>query len=197
MADAVPLPKGSPSSDVGDYRPISITSVLSKVFEKIVAGKLSHYLENNSLFPPSQFSYRRGQGTCDALLTLSHHLQVALDRGMEGRLVQLSVSAAFDRVSHRGQLCKLRSMGVGGQFLSAVSVFLSDRRQRLLLDEKVGESVDVVTGVPQGSVLGPLLFILCTFELFHIVENFLSSGVCRGGILSSVKSAVNLCLLRA
>ena len=100
LADVVPLPKGSSFSNVGDYRPISITSILPEVFEKVVTGKLSHYLGSNSLLPPSQFSYRRALGTCDALLTLSHHLQAALDRGMEGRLVQLDVSATFDRVNH-------------------------------------------------------------------------------------------------
>ena len=129
-----------------------------KVFEKIVAGKFSHYLVSNSLFPPSQFSYRRGLGTCDALLTLSHHLQAGLDRGMEGRLVQLDFSAAFDRVRHRGLLYKLMSIGVGGQFLSIVSEFLSDRRQRVRLNGKVSASVDEVSGVAQGSVLGPPLF---------------------------------------
>ena len=81
----VPVPKESSASVARDYRPISRTPVLSKVFEKIVAGKISIFLEG--LLPPSQFSYRRGLGTCDALLTLSPHLQVALDRGMEGRFV--------------------------------------------------------------------------------------------------------------
>ena len=76
---------------------------------------------SNSLPPPSHISYRKGLKTCDALLTLSHNLQVALDRSMKGRLVQLDFSAAFDRVSHRGLLYKLRSIGVGGQFLSIVS----------------------------------------------------------------------------
>ena len=101
LADVVPVPKGSPSLNVGYYRPISITSVLSMVFENIVVEKLSHYLEANSLLPPSQLSYRRGLRTCDALLTLSYHLQAALDRGMEGRVAQLGVSAAFVRISHR------------------------------------------------------------------------------------------------
>ena len=83
MADVVSAPKGSASSDVGDYRTISITPVLSKVFEKILAGKLSYFLESKGMPPLSQFSYRRGLGTCDALLTLSHSLQSALDRSME------------------------------------------------------------------------------------------------------------------
>ena len=89
----------SSSSDVRDYWPISITPVLSKLFHKIVIGKLSNFLEGNSLLPPSQFSCRWSLGACDALLTLSHHLQVALDRGMEERLVQLGFLAVFDRVS--------------------------------------------------------------------------------------------------
>ena len=122
LADVVPVPKGSPSSDVGDYRPLSITPVLSKVFEKIVAGKLSHYLESNSVLPPSQSSYRRGLGTCDVLLTMSHHLQTALDRDMEGRLVQLDFSASFDRGSHRCLLYKLRSIGVGEQCYSILYI---------------------------------------------------------------------------
>ena len=96
LADVVPVLKESSFSDVGDYRLISITPVLSKVFEKIVAGKLNNCLEGNSVLPLSQFSYRRGLGTCDALLTWFRYLQVALDRGMEERLVQLDFSAAFD-----------------------------------------------------------------------------------------------------
>ena len=101
------------------------------------------------MLPPSQFSYHRGLGTFDALLTLFHHLQVALDRGMKGRLVKLDFSAAFDRVSPGGQPYKLRSIGVG-QFLSIASEFLCERMQREHLNRKV----------PQGRVLVSLLFIL-------------------------------------
>ena len=100
LVDIIPVPKESSSSNVGDYRPILNTPLLSNIFEKIVTGKLSIFLESNSLLLPSQFSYWRGLGTCDALPTLFHHLQVALDRGMERRLVQLGFSAAFDRISH-------------------------------------------------------------------------------------------------
>ena len=133
LADVVPVSKGLASLDVGDYRLISITLVLSKVFDKIVAVKLSNIWERNCMLPTSQFSYRRGQGTYDALLILSHSLHVALNRGMEGRLVQLSFSPAFDRVSHCGMLYKLRSIGVGGQFLFIVSEFFSASHFCLLL----------------------------------------------------------------
>ena len=113
-----------------------------------MAEKLNHCLESNSLLPPSQFSCRRGLKTCDALLTVSHRSQVSPDRGMEGRLVQLDFSDAFHRVTHRGLLYKLKSIGVGGHFLSIVSEFISDRRQRARLDFKVCASVNVVSGVP-------------------------------------------------
>ena len=107
----------SPSSDFENYRPISITFLLAKVFEKIVAEKLNNFLESNSLLPP-QFSYRRNLRILHALHALFYHLQVALNRGMEERLVQLGFSAAFDRVNLSGLLYTLRSIGVGGEFLS-------------------------------------------------------------------------------
>ena len=100
-------------------------------FEKRVARKLSHMLEDNSLLPLFPFLYRRDLGTYDALLALSHRLRGALDRGMEGSLVQLDFSAAFYKVSHRGLLCKLRSTGVGEHFLSIESEFLSDKTTRV------------------------------------------------------------------
>ena len=92
---------------------------------------------------------------------------------IERRLVQLNFSAAFDRVRQRGMLNKLKSMSIGGQFLFIVSEFLSDRWQRVRLDGKVSALVDVVLGVSQGSVLGPLLLILYTSELFQFVENYI------------------------
>ena len=177
LVDVDPVPKESASSDVGDYVPISIAPVLPKVFEKIVAGKLSHFWRETACFL-LQFSYQRGLGTCDALLTLSHSLQVALDRGMEERFVQIDFSAAFDRLvqidfsaafdRHSGLLHKLRSIDVG-QFWFIASEFLGDRRQRVWEDQA---SVDVVSGVPQGSVLEPLLFLLCTSELSTLLEPY-------------------------
>ena len=83
----------------------------------------------------------RSLGTCDALLTFSHHLKVALDRGREERLFQLDFSATFDRVSQHGLLHKLRSTDVAGQLLSIVSEFIKDTRQRVLLNGRITASV--------------------------------------------------------
>jgi hypothetical protein len=127
-ANVVPVPKGASFPIVDNYCPITITPIISKVFERLIAIRFSSYLEKEHLLPPCQFAYRKGLGTCDALLTVSHHLQAALDRRLEARLVQLDFSAAFDRVSHVGLLYKLRSIGLSGSMLSMVEQFLRGRR---------------------------------------------------------------------
>ena len=107
----------------------------------------------------------------DALLTTSHHIQKSLDVGTESYIVQLDFSATFDRVSHSGLLFKLKSIFVGGSELSFCREFLSNRRQRVVVDGATSEWISIVSGVPQGSVLGPLPFILYTIEMFELVEN--------------------------
>ena len=102
----------------------------------------------------------------DALLTISHHLLKSLDTGVESNIVQLYFSAAFDRVSLKGLLFKLKSVGVGGSVLSICREFLSHRKQLVVVDGASSEWIPIVSGVPQGSVLGPLLFILFTSEMF-------------------------------
>ena len=94
--DVTPIPRGPPSSSVANYRPISITSVLSKVFERLVSVHLGRFMEGSGVLPITQFAYRKGLGTCDALLCVSHTLQSALESGQEARLVQIDFSAAFN-----------------------------------------------------------------------------------------------------
>ena len=94
-----------------------------------------------------------------------------LESGKEARIAQIDVSAAFDRVNHLGILYELCSVGIGGSFLSILTQFLSNRSQQVMVDGFRSKLINVESGVPQGSVLGPLLFILYTSELFSILEN--------------------------
>ena len=110
--------------------------------------------------PDDQFANRKGLCCTDALLNISHRLQMSLDAGMESCIVQLDISAAFDGVSHCGLLFKLKSICVGGSVLSICTELFSDCRQRV--------GVDGAT-----SVLGPLLFIPSSSEMFELVENSL------------------------
>ena len=123
------------------------------------------------MLPTTQFAYRKSMGNCDALLFMSHTLQNALESGQEARIVQIEFSAAFDRVNHQGILYKLCSVGIGVSVLSILTQFLSNRSQQVMVDGCRSKLVNVVLGVPQGRVLGPLLFLPYTSELFCILEN--------------------------
>ena len=171
QANVAPIPNGPPSSSVANYRPISITSVSSKVFERLVSVRLGRFVERKGVLPTTQFAYRNGLGTCDALLCVSHTPQSALKSGQEAWIVQIDFSAAFDRVNHQGIVYKVSYEGIGGALLSILTQFLSNRSLHVMVDGCTSKLVNVVSGVPQCSVLGPLLFLLCTSELFSIMEN--------------------------
>ena len=123
------------------------------------------------MLPTTQFAFRKGLGTCDELLCVSHILQSALESEQEAMIVQIDFTAAFNRVNHQGILYRLNSVGIGGSVFSVLTQFLSNRSQFVLVDGCRSKLVDVVSGVPQGSVLCPLLFLLYTSELFSILEN--------------------------
>ena len=107
-----PIQEGPPSSSLANYRPISITSALSKVFERLVSVHLGRFMERSDVLPTTQFAYRKGLGTCDALLCVSHTLKSVLESRQEAMIVQIAFSAAFDRVNHQGILNKLWSVGI-------------------------------------------------------------------------------------
>ena len=135
-ANVTAIPKGAASPKKEEYRPISITPVLSKLFERLIGRKLSNYFEKNDYLPKAQFGFRKGLGCVDALLTISEQLQGTMDAvsGAEVRLVQLDMSSAFDRVNHAGLLFKLKSVGVGGKLLDLFQDFLTNRIQRVVVD---------------------------------------------------------------
>ena len=120
---------------------------------------LGRFMERSGVLP-TQFAYRKGLGTYDSLLCMSHTLQSALESRQEARTVQIDSSAAFDRVNHLGILYKLCSVGIGGSVLSILTQFLSNRSQQVMAYGCRSKLVNVVFGVPQGSALGPLLFLL-------------------------------------
>ena len=149
MAHVTPIPKGPPSSLVSNYRPISLTPILPKVFKLLVSVRLGQFMECGGVLPTTQFTYGKGLGICDALLCVAHSLQSALEMGQEARIVQIDFSAAFDRVNHQGILLKLGSVGVIDSVLSVLTQFLSNRSQYVVVDGCCSKLVNVESGVPQ------------------------------------------------
>ena len=109
--------------------------------------RLGRFMEPNGLLPTTQFAYRKGLGTCDALLCVSQILQSALESWQEARIVQIDFSAAFDRDNRQGILYRLCSVGIGGSLLSILTKFLPNRPQHVTVDGYRSKLVDVVSGV--------------------------------------------------
>ena len=144
QTNVIPIPKGPPSSSVANYRPNSITTVLSKVFERLVSVRLGRFMERSGELPTTKFAFMKGLGTCD-----SHTLHRALDSGQGARMVQIDFSAAINRANHQGILHK------GGSVLSILTQFLSNRSQHIMVDGCWSKLAVVASEVPHCSVLGP------------------------------------------
>jgi retron-type reverse transcriptase len=158
-------------NDLKNYRPVSNLSVLSKVLEKIVLQQLNEHLSFNKLMQSHQSAYRSGHSTETALLKIMNDILISLDKRNVSLLTLLDLSAAFDTIDHAILLKRLEmSFGIRGIALSWFESYLSNRSQNVVVNGLKSESSKLQFGVPQGSVLGPVLFLLYMSPLFDIVK---------------------------
>ena len=142
------------------YCPVSVLSVVSKVFEKIVNNRIFDHIDKGGLFSDFQYGFRSSQSTVDLLTIVSDRIARPFNSSGSTRAVALDISKAFDRVWHTGLLQKLKSYGISGQIFGRISFFLSNRRLQVALDGKSSQEYPVNAGLPQGSILGLTLFLL-------------------------------------
>ena len=156
----VPIFKKGSRYNPLNYRPISLTSVPCKVLERIIVDHLNSYLEDASLLSEHQFGFRSGRSTMDQLLLVYDEISKWVDDGNVVDLVLFDFSKAFDTVSHPILLAKLSSLGIDNQLLSWIQDFLVNRTMLISVKGKHSSPHSVGAGVPQGSVLGPILFLI-------------------------------------
>ena len=159
-ANVCPVPKKGNLTDVTNYRPISLLNSEDKVLERFVFKYLFNHLRGINLLSSLQSGFLPGDSTVNQLTFLYNIFCKALDSGKEVRAVFCDISKAFDRVWHAGLLVKLQAAGVTGNVHTWFADYLSDRKQRVVLPCAASDWTDIRAGVPQGSILGPLLFLL-------------------------------------
>ena len=167
------LKKPSLSKDeMKNYRPVSNLSFISKILEKVVAKRIHSHLSETSTSNPFQSAYKKLHSTETALLKIHNDIVEAMDKGRVMALTLLDLSAAFDTIDHCTLLQRLEScFGISGHALEWFTSYLSNRHQQIRIGDTLSQSTHIPFGVPQGSVLGPLLFTLYTTPLSTVISD--------------------------
>ncbi|KAK3519649.1 hypothetical protein QTP86_002806, partial [Hemibagrus guttatus] len=158
-------------SDISNYRPVSLLSFLSKILERVVCNQLFDYLMQNNLHDPNQSGFKAAHSTETALLAVTEKLHAARSAKLSSVLILLDLSAAFDTVNHKTLLSTLRSLGICGTAWEWFASYLDGRSYQVIWKGLTSAPRRLSTGVPQGSVLGPLLFSLYTHSLGKVISS--------------------------
>ena len=160
VAKVIPIHKAGDTADHSNYRPISLTSTACNVLEYIILKHLTLFLENNNLLSPHQHGFRKGLSTITQLTEIIHDLALSINNCSQTDIILLDLSKAFDRVCHNKLISKLQNIVGDGEITNWVKDFLSDRSHVVVFEGASSRTASVNSGVPQGSVLGTLLFLI-------------------------------------
>ena len=172
LAKVIPIYKKDDPTQVTNYRPISLLPVLSKVIEKTIAKQLSGYFEDNKLFNQNQYSFRPGHSTEHAALELVDKITSQMDNNETPINIFLDLSKAFDTIDHNILLDKLKYYGLDDIAIKLFRSYLTNRYQYVQIENAKSQLLEINTGVPQGSILGPLLFIIYINDISQSSDKF-------------------------
>ena len=170
IAKVTPIPKTGDLKLPQNYRPISILPVLSKTFEKIIYSRIYSFLQSNNILNKNQFGFRKGYSTEMALASFVEKITSSLDKGEQTVGVFLDLKKAFDTVNFNILFEKLAHIGIRGNPLQLLKSYLTNRKQTVTISSFKSSFKDIVCGVPQGSILGPLLFIIYINDLPNALQ---------------------------
>jgi len=202
IAKVIPIFKKDDPAEVKNYRPISLLPVISKILERLAYNRLYKFLIDNNLLNPNQFGFRKGYSTEYAIIQSCDTIINTLSRKEHIIGIFLDLSKAFDTIDHQILIHKLSKLGVRGIVLSWFQNYLTNRKQFVTVQSKTSSRSNMICGVPQGSILGPLLFLiyindiinssqLLNFILFADDTNIFYSHKCMNTLINTLNTELS------
>ena len=165
IAKVTPIHKEGDKNDLNNYRPISVLSQFNQIFERLISKRLMSFIDKYNILSKKQFGFRKRHNTEHAILNLKEYILQNLEKGESTVILFLDLQKAFDTVDHSVLISKLDHYGIRGRALDLIKSYLSGRVQCTVLDNELSDMEHILSGVPQGSVLGPLLFLMYINDL--------------------------------
>ena len=197
VARVVPIYKKGDRQSPSNYRPISLTAVPCKILESLIRDQMLSHLTEQRLLSEHQHGFRPKRSCSTQLLEVLDAWTRELECGNPVDVVYLDFQKAFDSVPHLRLLSKLRSYGITGKLLDWIASFLTGRKQQVVLEGHRSDWSDVASGVPQGSVLGPLLFLVYVNDLPDIIQCGIKLFADDTKMYTSVSSTDDAALLQS